>query len=159
MSVEELDAHRQSRRAYNTKYYADHSDKFRADAKQYRKEHLEQVRNKEREYYIANPEILLLKCAKQRARKENLPWGITAEDIRKVIPLDGCCPITLVPFKRGVRKVGPTSMTLDRIIPALGYVPGNIAVISHLANTIKQDCTDPEVFIRLANYLKEGRCH
>jgi hypothetical protein len=36
------------------------------------------------------------------------------------------------------------------------YVPGNIAVISHLANTIKQNCTNPEVFSRLADYVEKG---
>jgi hypothetical protein len=50
---------------------------------------------------------------------------------------DNICPITNVPFKPGVGKVGPTSMTLDRIDPTGGYVRGNVAVISHLANTMK----------------------
>jgi hypothetical protein len=47
-------------------------------------------------------------------------------------------------------------MSLDRIKPELGYVLGNIAIISHLANTIKQNCTDPEVFRRLADYVEQG---
>jgi len=38
---------------------------------------------------------------------------------------------------------------------SLGYVPGNIAVISHFANTMKQNCTDSEVFRRLADYLNQ----
>jgi hypothetical protein len=31
---------------------------------------------------------------------------------------------------------------------------GNIKVISHFANTLKNDCTDPEIFRRLAAYLE-----
>jgi hypothetical protein len=72
------------------------------------------------------------------------------------MPTDGRCPITREPFIRGEGKVGPRSMTLDRIKPGLGYVCGNIAVISHLANTIKQNCMDPEVFRRLALYLERA---
>ena len=35
------------------------------------------------------------------------------------------------------------SPTLDRLIPELGYVPGNIAVISMKANRIKSDTDNP----------------
>jgi hypothetical protein len=154
LTPEQLEAHRSSRRVYNKAYYDKHAEKFRADSKAYRRTNLTLVRSKERNYYIENPEILLFKCAKQRARKEGLPFTITAEDIRCLIPVDGLCPITRVPFKRGVGKVGQQSMTLDKIDPAKGYVPGNVAVISHLANTIKQNCTDPQIFLRLAAYLE-----
>lgn len=36
-------------------------------------------------------------------------------------------------------------MSLDRIVPSLGYVPGNVAVISHRANRIKSDATADEL--------------
>ena len=97
----------------------------------------------------------MLKTASKRARERGLPFSITAADIKAAIPRDGRCPITRELFVRGEGKVCQTSMTLDRIKPELGYVPGNIAVVSHLANTIKQNCTDPEVFRRLALYLEE----
>jgi hypothetical protein len=151
-------AHRQTHaeeyREYCRNYYATNAEKMREASRAYRRANPTLVREKERNYYIENPEILLLKCAKQRARKDGLPFTITAEDIRQLMPVDGCCPITRVPFKRGIGKVGPQSMTLDKIEPAKGYVPGNIAVISHLANTIKQNCTDPQIFLRLAAYLE-----
>ena len=34
--------------------------------------------------------------------------------------------------------------SLDRIIPELGYVPGNVQVISQLANAMKWDSTREE---------------
>jgi hypothetical protein len=46
------------------------------------------------------------------------------------------------------------SPTLDRVIPVLGYVPGNVIIISWLANTIKKDITDPTVFEKIARYLR-----
>jgi hypothetical protein len=35
--------------------------------------------------------------------------------------------------------------SIDRLIPALGYVPGNVFIISRLANRIKNDATAAEV--------------
>jgi hypothetical protein len=148
-------ANRDQHRAYNNAYYASNAEKLRADARQYRVDHREQVRAKEKGYYVAHPEKLLLKLAKKRSHERGLPFSITASDILAVIPADGRCPIIRELFVRGEGKVCQTSMTLDRIKPELGYIPGNIAVISHLANTIKQNCTDPEVFRRLALYLEE----
>jgi hypothetical protein len=46
------------------------------------------------------------------------------------------------------------SPTLDKIIPELGYVRGNIAVISHRANRIKSDATLAEV-LKLAAWLEK----
>jgi len=150
------EANREEYKEYNNKYYADNAEKLREVARQYRLENGDQVRRKEREYYQNYPGKLLLKCARQRARRFGLPFTITLEDIVKIIPLDGQCPITKEPFERGVGKVGQRSMTLDRINPTLGYVPGNIAVISHLANTMKQNCMDAGAFRRLADYLESA---
>jgi hypothetical protein len=109
------------------------------------------------ESYTGHPERGMIKRARRSAKEHRVPFNITAEDIRYCFPADGCCPITKQPFERGKGKVGPRSMSLDRIIPELGYVPGNIAVISHLANTIKQNCTDPDVFRRIADYLERAQ--
>lgn len=35
----------------------------------------------------------------------------------------------------------PHAPSLDRIDPKRGYVPGNVVVISRMANTIKQDAS------------------
>lgn len=151
------EANQEEYRSYRRKYYAANAEKFRAVSRQYRQENGDIVRQKEKDYYRTHPEKILLKGARQRARRFSVPFGITLEDILKLFPSDGCCPITKEPFEQGDGKVGPRSMSLDRINPSLGYVPGNIAVISHLANTIKSDCTDPEVFRRVARYLETGK--
>lgn len=75
--------------------------------------------------------------AKNRARRYNIPFTISREDI--LIPTH--CPLLGIELIFDNRKCLPSSPTLDCIIPALGYVSGNVWVISHRANTIKSDAT------------------
>lgn len=44
--------------------------------------------------------------------------------------------------------------TIDRIVPSLGYTQGNVKWVSWLANRVKNDCTDPEVFNKVAEYVR-----
>lgn len=89
--------------------------------------------------------------AKHRAKRDGLPFNLELSDIR--IPKH--CPvfphIKLVSSKRVVRLNSPS---LDKLIPRLGYVKGNVRVISYLANTIKQNATYKELF-RVATWLKK----
>lgn len=85
--------------------------------------------------------------AKHRARRADIPFSISIDDVAKVWPLDGRCPALGMELKRGVGagNLQPGSPSLDRLVPELGYVPGNIAVISHLANKIKNNATSAQV--------------
>lgn len=88
------------------------------------------------EYNRSHPEKRLLQFARSRARKLGVPFNLVAEDI--VIP--EFCPalgIRLVPNLGVGGRALPESPNLDRIIPALGYVRGNVQVISHKANMWK----------------------
>jgi len=85
----------------------------------------------------SNPVTLMLKDARKRARKGNLLFTITKNDVK----IPDICPILGVPLVVGNGMFGPS---LDRINPKLGYVPNNIAVISKKANMIKNDATADE---------------
>jgi hypothetical protein len=101
-----------------------------------------------REYFIQNMKTwrmnnlqwFMHSSAKCRARKKGLEFNIDKEDI--IIP--ELCPIMGFPLKSNT-KLQKDSPTLDRIIPELGYVKGNIWVISALANTMKQNATKEEL--------------
>jgi len=85
----------------------------------------------------------LLAGARQRARKSGVPCTIRFEDIH----IPAFCPalgIALDP-EYGTRKNSWTSPSLDQIIPGMGYVVGNIAVISRRANTLKNSATCAEL--------------
>lgn len=84
---------------------------------------------------VGHPQELLLRMARRRARSKGFPCIISARDI--VIP--EFCPILGIRLARniGERAADWNSPTLDRIIPVLGYVPGNVQVISRKANMMK----------------------
>jgi hypothetical protein len=90
---------------------------------------------------LNNPNKFLCKDAKHRAKKKNIPFDITADDV--IIP--EVCPILGIPLKAGDKIVCNTSPTIDRIKPELGYVKGNIQVLSYRANMLKSNATIEEL--------------
>lgn len=97
---------------------------------------------------ILHPLGPMLARARQRAKRDNVPFDISANDI--VLPTH--CPILLIELDYGRDKVGNNSPSLDKVIPALGYVKGNVRVISNRANQKKSDWTVDELR-RLAMYM------
>lgn len=87
--------------------------------------------------YAVDRRVSLLDGAKRRAKLLNLPINITIDDI--IIP--DVCPVLGIPIIPGGKANNPHLPSLDRIVPTLGYVIGNIAVISLRANSLKRDAT------------------
>lgn len=85
----------------------------------------------------ADPRSALLSSARERAKQGGLPFDLDVVDL--VIPV--LCPALGIPLEVNTWKVGYNSITLDKIVPELGYVRGNIVVVSHLANRIKSNAT------------------
>lgn len=86
--------------------------------------------------------------ARRRTKDKNVPFDIDADYLRSIIPSH--CPIFGTPLEWSThRGLGccalPNSPSLDRIDPAKGYVKGNVWIISHRANTIKNDATHEEL--------------
>lgn len=112
-----------------------------------RKEYLRKWRNRSRRY-------LLLHGAKNRARKKNVPFSISLEDIPEIPEK---CPILGIPLKHheGLPGWHDDSPTLDRIFNDKGYVKDNLRIISSRANRLKADATLEE----LENLLIDARLH
>jgi hypothetical protein len=83
----------------------------------------------------------MVRAAKARATKAGVPFNLTPEDI--TIPYR--CPVLGTPIIVGAEKASDNSPSLDRVVPLLGYVRGNILVISNRANRIKNNATVPEL--------------
>lgn len=92
--------------------------------------------------------------AKARAGKAGLPFTITIDDL--TIPSH--CPILGIPiFPVKGRGGGDNSPSLDRIRNELGYVRGNVIVISNRANRLKSDATIKELRDIASFYATLGR--
>jgi len=96
---------------------------------------------------ITHREALMLSRCKYRAHQRGIPFDLTKNDI--VIPK--ICPVLGIELrqlsmedkpKKGYHTNAPS---LDRIIPELGYVKGNVRVISARANLLKNDATISEL--------------
>jgi hypothetical protein len=94
----------------------------------------------------------ILAMVKFRAKKNGVPFSITAEDI----PIPALCPVFGVPFVFNT-EAHPRSPSVDRIRPELGYVPGNVRVITRRANAIKSDSSSSAEILAVALYMeREG---
>jgi hypothetical protein len=84
-----------------------------------------------------------------------VPFNVTIDDFPE---LPTHCPdlhVELIYGNKG--KASPRSAAVDKIIPELGYVPGNVRIVSYKANVMKQNAslsemkTIAESWIRLCN--------
>ena len=96
----------------------------------------------------------MLNNARNRARKTGVPFALTLADI----PAATHCPALGVELdysyagRSGFRAYAPS---LDRFIPDLGYVRGNVTVISCLANAVKSSATSEQV-MAVAKWMKKN---
>lgn len=79
----------------------------------------------------------MLHQAKGRAKKHNLPFDICEEDIH----IPEVCPV----LKQKLVRRTIYAPSLDRMVPELGYIKGNIQVISMKANKMKNNATQEEL--------------
>lgn len=94
--------------------------------------------------------------AMQRAKALNLPFNIDLEYLIEIATER--CPIFNQEFRWGRHngKSNDFTPSLDRIIPELGYVKGNVVFISILANRIKNNATEKELYA-VADWLYKKR--
>jgi hypothetical protein len=85
--------------------------------------------------------LQLYRAAQARAKKQNVPFSITVDDI--IIP--ELCPVLNIPLYPSSSQATDNSPSLDKIVPELGYVPHNIAVISQRANRLKSNASCEEL--------------
>lgn len=110
---------------------------------------------------VTHRESLILSRCKHRAKVNNIPFNLTIEDI--VIPL--VCPVLNIHIKQfsleeePKKGYHPNSPSLDRIFPELGYVKGNVRVISARANLLKNDATISELELVLEDLKKLYACN
>lgn len=91
--------------------------------------------------------MVLYRYAKNHSKRCNIEFNIVPDDI--IIPKE--CPILKHEFILNDKQY---TYSIDRIDNSKGYIPGNIAVISRLANTMK-NCANFEQLILFSENIKD----
>lgn len=117
-----------------------------AQAKEWKERNPEKFKASQDKWMTKNPVYSAYHNAKRRAKELKLPFNISWKDL--TIP--DKCPILDIQFKPGNKR--EESPSLDRINPNLGYVKGNVQIISMKANRIKSDGTAEE-HRKIADYI------
>lgn len=89
----------------------------------------------------------------QFAKRHNIPFTIDFESIEQ----PKFCPVLGIELNYNWSSDhlrNSAKATLDKVIPELGYVPGNVFVISWRANKLKSNMTLDELQ-KIMNYIKE----
>lgn len=87
-----------------------------------------------------------LKMTRARSRAQNLrvPFDLTAEYIESI--WTGVCPVFGIAISLTEKdRSDEYAAELDRFIPSLGYVIGNVTFLSRRANRLKNDTTAKEL--------------
>lgn len=94
-----------------------------------------------------NVKSYLLSRIKSRAKRKNIPFNLEILDLE--IPTH--CPILGVKLEIGVKGNYFNSPSVDRIDNTLGYIKGNIAIISCKANSMKNSASIEEMKLFIKN--------
>ena len=153
---------REYERQRRHEYYLTHKEEDTAKNKRWIEANPERIkevrqasyhRNKNKDIPSNRKEYKMLTAAKKRATKSNLPFDLELSDIiiPELCPVLGI-PITYNPVGNEHKWQSDNSPSLDKLIPELGYIKGNVKVISWRANQIKSFGTAEE-HRKIADYI------
>lgn len=113
----------------------------------------EQVRARQATWYAAKPErrrsvTRFLTAARTRARLNGLVFSLTEADVH----IPETCPVYGLTLDPSAPPRSPNLPSLDRVDNTLGYIPGNVRVISWAANRDKGTLSVSQL-LALAEYI------
>jgi len=130
---------RLKRNAYMRRWKKDNKKKVNKINKGWKDNNRQVVRDRGREYARVRAgtgegyRTLWLSNCKHRAKKKGVPFDLTLEDL----VFSEVCPILGIPMVMRSGSFHDNSPSIDRMIPAKGYVKGNVQIISYRANRLK----------------------
>lgn len=161
--------------AYQREYRKNNPEKCAATGKAWQQKNKEAHNRSVAKYYQANKDIAIkagnkytqanqgtlrwtqramVNKSRGRAKSKGLAHNVTLEYIQSIWPIDNKCPIFGTEFTFTVGNMN-TCASLDRIDNAVGYVIGNVAVISWRANSLKSCATIAEIEA-VIKYIEEN---
>ena len=127
---------------------------YNEKASQYRQEDPIRYSAVQRRAYLKDPRVFMLYRARIRAKQKSVDFLITKDDIH----IPEFCPVLGIPLVVGTGEKTDNSPSLDRVIPSMGYVKGNVQVISDKANTLKSHGSLEELEKVVAYLKREAAC-
>jgi hypothetical protein len=106
---------------------------------------------KQEQRRLEKPVDIMLNQAKARAKKKNLEFNLSAEDI--VLP-ERCKYLDIPLTNIQGHGVVWENYSIDRIDNNKGYIKGNVEIISRKANSMKNMATKEELVTFARNILK-----
>jgi hypothetical protein len=94
-----------------------------------------------RRYRQRYPHKALAYDAKRRARRKGVPCTLTAADVKSLLDAGWVCSYCESLVGSFVGGARPLSVTLDRLVPELGYIPRNVVLACHACNSTKGEHT------------------
>ena len=141
--------------AKHKEWYKVNKDKVLEKCRDYHKRYRDKIASYKKDWQVEDKQKYLekhiLMSAKDRAKRRNLDFDITIEDI--VVP--DVCPVLGIPIFVTNGSATDNSPSLDRIDNTKGYVKGNVFVISNRANTLKRDGNIIELAM-IIDYIKRN---
>jgi hypothetical protein len=93
---------------------------------------------------------------RDRAKKAGVPCTLTVEEVKALLEETTICPVLNIPLQtgrgKGSKAASPDSPSIDRHRPELGYVQGNVVIMSWRANRMKYNSTAEEIY-QLAEWM------
>lgn len=89
----------------------------------------------------SNPKTLMLRRTKNKAKTRGIVCTITEDDFE----IPEFCPVLGIPLRFNKGKLKDDSPSMDRNNSILGYITGNVTVMSHKANRFKTDMTKEDI--------------
>lgn len=131
------------------------TDEYRTKNNEYRASRRDRTRELDRTNHRAAPWKATFHRLKVRAKKNNIPFNLTKEYLESI--WTDTCPVFGIPLEvSSTPGANDNNPNVDRIVPELGYVVGNIQIISGKANRMKNDGSLADLE-RLVEFMQQKR--
>lgn len=141
-------------RAWHREYRKRNRDRLILIDRAWRAKNIDKGRAYAQKSRAKDPARAVFAAAKSRARKYGIPFSISIDDIK----IPERCPVLGIEFGPNAGR-GPgahwNSISLDKKDSTLGYIPGNVQVMSLTANRLKGNSSKAHLLAFATWILKE----
>lgn len=132
-------------------YYKNREYRIKKNS-EYQKTHPDVRKRASRKYRETSWRKNSIGAAKNRAKKKGIPFdkNLCESDLSESMTCP-CCNRTMKVESKQAENASPT---VDKIIPELGYIKGNIIALCYRCNRLKSDAT-PEELEMIAKFMRE----